>query len=184
MGLDMYLEKKTYVKNWEHFTPKQITKISIKRAGKPRTDIDTSKIAYIVEEMAYWRKVNCVHNFFVENSGNGEYDHNEIWISRVVLEDLLDRCNKVIKSSKLVAGKIINGQKGTPTGWEDIEEDGKIIKDSSVAEELLPNGEGFFFGSQEYDEYYLEQIKYTREVCEKSLQAIKNGSDIYYQASW
>ena len=33
--------------------------------------------------------------------------------------------------------------------------------------ELLPTGEGFFFGSQEYDEYYFEDLKTTKTQIDK-----------------
>ena len=33
MGLDMYLYKKTYVKNWEHMSPEELHEISIKKNG-------------------------------------------------------------------------------------------------------------------------------------------------------
>ena len=32
----------------------------------------------------------------------------------------------------------------------------RVVDDNSKAEELLPTGEGFFFGGTEYDEYYFE----------------------------
>ena len=34
---------------------------------------------------------------------------------------------------------------------------------TAAASELLPTTEGFFFGSQEYDEYYFEDLKQTKE---------------------
>ena len=61
--------------------------------------------------------------------------------------------------------------------------DGQKVVDSSVAETFLPTGSGFFFGSTEYDEWYIKDLEYTKKVLEK---AIKTGDvgDYYYQASW
>ena len=61
MGLDMYLYKKSYVKNWQHMKPESLHKITIKKGGKVRKDIKTDRITYIIEEVAYWRKANAIH---------------------------------------------------------------------------------------------------------------------------
>jgi len=153
MGLDMYLEKKTYVKNWDHMKEKDLTKITVKRNGKPREDIDTKAITYITEEIGYWRKANAVHNFFVEKCGDGEDKCQQMYVDNDVLVELLDICKKIIKNPKL-------------------------------AKKLLPTKEGFFFGSYHYDEWYLNGIKATKKICIKAIKAIKNGAEIYYQASW
>lgn len=60
----------------------------------------------------------------------------------------------------------------------------KLVKnDHSLAEELLPTGEGFFFGSCDYDEWYFEGIDQTITILENALK----GDDyryFLYQASW
>tara|TARA_Y100000114_G_scaffold49124_1_gene44818 strand:- start:128 stop:544 length:417 start_codon:yes stop_codon:yes gene_type:complete len=38
---------------------------------------------------------------------------------------------------------------------------------TAAASELLPNSEGFFFGSQEYDKYYFEDLKNTKTQIDK-----------------
>ena len=38
---------------------------------------------------------------------------------------------------------------------------------TAAASELLPTTEGFFFGSQEYDEYYFEDLKNTKKQIDK-----------------
>ena len=38
---------------------------------------------------------------------------------------------------------------------------------TAAASELLPTSEGFFFGSQEYDEYYFEDLKTTKKQIDK-----------------
>ena len=60
--------------------------------------------------------------------------------------------------------------------------DGKFIEDPSLAKELLPTGEGFFFGSNDYDEYYLQDLIDTKEILEKALKH-KDG-EFYYDSSW
>jgi len=70
---------------------------------------------------------------------------------------------------------------------------GKEIEDKSLAEKLLPTQEGFFFGSTDYDEWYLADLKsYIEQVDEiiKDHQALIGSGvkdwdiDYYYQASW
>jgi hypothetical protein len=59
--------------------------------------------------------------------------------------------------------------------------------DHSKAGELLPVGEGFFFGSYEYDEYYFGQIDNTIEMLEKILYNPKFAGDDWdfqYHSSW
>lgn len=60
-----------------------------------------------------------------------------------------------------------------------------IEADHSRAEELLPSEVGFFFGTYEYDEWYFENVKYTREqldrICESGLT---ENASIHYQSSW
>lgn len=184
MGLDMYLEKRTYVKNWEHTPEDKHHKITITRGGKPRNDIDTKKISYIIEEAGQWRKANAVHVFFVKHCGNGEDNCQSMYVEKEVLEELLDNCKKIIKASKLVDGKEI--EKHTLENGKIITniEPQKIIEDPTIAKEILPTQAGFFFGSTDYDEYYLDDIRETIKICEEALKSIKNGSDIYYQASW
>lgn len=49
--------------------------------------------------------------------------------------------------------------------------------------EILPTQGGFFFGTTEYDEWYMQSIEETIEILEKALE---NSEDYeyYYQASW
>lgn len=45
----------------------------------------------------------------------------------------------------------------------------KVLKDHTLAKELLPTMKGFFFGSTEYNEYYYDDVKWVKEACEKNL---------------
>lgn len=185
MGLDMYLERRTYVKNWKHEEREEHTEVSAK--GKKAEGVDFESVKYIVEEVAYWRKANQIHNWFIENCANGDNDKTDMYVTREQLDELLSTCKKVLESCKLVKGKIKNGQRSTPNGWEDIMEDGEYIEDSTLAEELLPTTSGFFFGSTDYDQYYLADLKHTIEVLEKlaaRIPANEDRADYSYIASW
>jgi hypothetical protein len=181
MGLDMNLFRKSYVKNWEHQTPDQKHMITIAKGGKARADIETEKIAYVIEEVAYWRKQNAIHNWIVKNCANGVDKCQEIYVSDENIKKLLTIVNTVLSGSKLKEDMVKNGtsyENGKATiNWEK----GKTIADKTMAEMLLPTAEGFFFGSTDYDEWYYEGLVETKEVLEK---AIEKGGDYYYQASW
>lgn len=63
----------------------------------------------------------------------------------------------------------------------------QIIEDPEKSEMLLPTKSGFFFGSVEYDEYYLGSIRETLGICEQALACLKNkeeGSVFIYHSSW
>lgn len=62
----------------------------------------------------------------------------------------------------------------------------KVLENHDLAEELLPTEEGFFFGSQEYDDWYFEDVKYTKELLEKVISFVEEHDefDIIYEASW
>lgn len=64
-------------------------------------------------------------------------------------------------------------------------EDGKYVKDPSVAEELLPSTSGFFFGSTDYDEWYIDDIKRTIDIITKVLETTDFETQmLYYCSSW
>jgi hypothetical protein len=50
------------------------------------------------------------------------------------------------------------------------------------AESLLPAGSGFFFGGDEYDEWYFDKIEYTIEVLKEALS--DDDASYYYSSSW
>lgn len=62
----------------------------------------------------------------------------------------------------------------------------EVLANRSLAEKELPTQEGFFFGSQDYDEWYYQEIEYTKHILEKVLEFVKNNNDyrIIYCASW
>jgi hypothetical protein len=183
MGLDMYLTKQSYVKNWEHTSAENKHEITIKRGGNIRDDIKPNRICYITEDIGYWRKANQIHSWFVEHCQKGVDDCRRVSVGREQLEELLEICKKVMGSIELVDAKIANGHTFKNRKEEPILEDGKIIKDPSVAKELLPSSDGFFFSNTEYNQWYVEDIEHTIEILEEALGGTDYG-DFYYQSSW
>lgn len=153
MGLDMYLSKKTYVRNWSHNDKSQEWGISVKRGGEKYEAIQPKRITYIVEEVMYWRKFNALHKWFVDRCQGGEDDCRDAWVDSAVLDELL----VILK---------------------------RIDENHSLADELLPVAEGFFFGSTRYDEWYYEDIKNTIKFLEKEIAEEEGSGDYYYHSSW
>lgn len=60
-----------------------------------------------------------------------------------------------------------------------------VMDNHKLAAELLPPCEGFFFGSQQLDEFYFADIAETEAVLEKLLKMPEYKKwDFYYRASW
>ena len=58
----------------------------------------------------------------------------------------------------------------------------QVLDDPKKAEELLPVEEGFFFGSQEYDEWYFNDIQETIEIVNWAIE--KDYDYFAYSSSW
>lgn len=124
----------------------------------------------IFTEVAYWRKANQIHNWFVNNIQDGTDDCGSYEVTKADIIILLALCKTVKNNSELVLGNIVNGYTYDNNGNRiPIIQEGKTIKDPSIAKKLLPTTTGFFFGSDEYNEYYIEDINYTIEILEKIL---------------
>ena len=96
MGLDMYLNRKTYVKQWSHQTPEEKFEVTITKGGKPYDGIDLANVTHIEEEVGYWRKANQIHRWFVHYVQAGVDDCGEYSVSKSQLEQLLNVCREVL----------------------------------------------------------------------------------------
>jgi hypothetical protein len=181
----MYLYRETYVKNWDHLLPKDQHQFEIKKGGVIRKDIKPERICYIVEEVAYWRKFNALHNWFVTECGNGEDKCQKIYVENSMLEELLKTLKEVkllLNSSKLITRSV--------TGWKgDVEIEVYDCEDQIM--DLFPPTPGFFFGSTEITELYKQDVEDTIVTIENLLkEQAENvdhglyGGDFYYRASW
>ena len=101
MGLDMYLSKKTYVRQWDHQSPEEKYEVVVTKGGKPVDGIKASRVKYIEEEIGYWRKANQIHRWFVENVQEGKDDCGEYYVGDNQLQELLDVCKKVTADNSL-----------------------------------------------------------------------------------
>ncbi len=136
----------------------ELHEFTIKKGGKVRKDIDKKKISSIVEEVAYWRKANQIHRWFVENVQEGVDDCKEYYVSFEQLEKLVTICETVLAA-----------------------------KNDTLSASLLPPQQGFFFGSYEFDDWYYENVSNTIDQLKECIinATVDNGSkDYYYSSSW
>ena len=169
MGLDQYLE----IRKSEYCSKYHKNKGSRLKLEYPKditefipdlTDLRISRQTNY--EVGYWRKANQIHNWFMQNCARRDEYDNPIDDCRPI-EITVDKLEKLLDDCK------------------------KVLADHSLAKELLPTVDGFFFGSTAYDDYYLGQIEQTIEIIEPVLKFAKHKLEIkdyawevYYQASW
>ena len=101
MGLDMYLYKKNYIRQGEWYKPEVVNEVIVKTGGEVDKRIKPERVKYVVEEAAYWRKANQIHNWFVTNVQNGIDECQTSFVSRDKLEELLEVCKKVDADNSL-----------------------------------------------------------------------------------
>jgi hypothetical protein len=154
MGLDMYLEGRKFVSG---YSDKETHDQLFDLVGLHREEVPHSNFGTISLEVMYWRKVNAVHNWFVNNVQDGVDDCKQYHVDRDKLVELMETCKRVVNNKD----------------------------DLTIAEELLPTGSGFFFGDTDYEEYYFEGLLDTIEAIERILKNPSfDGMDFYYQSSW
>lgn len=182
MGLDMYMSKKTYVKQWSHNKKSEQFTVNVKKGTKKYDKIKPERVSYIVEEVGYWRKFNALHNWFVQNVQDGEDRCQESYIPNEKMRELIETLQKV----KEVYEKSPKKKVQVKSGWSNGEKtfyEVEVPEDTDTLDELFSTTSGFFFGGTEYDEYYIEQVNETIDLLTELLKEDENG-DYYYQASW
>ncbi len=158
MGLDMYL---------------------IKRKRDTYTDDDS------FDEVAYWRKANQIHNWFVENIQDGNDDCGYYEVSRQKLQELLADCCDVLKYAECELQEMNGGLQKIDGEWKETTMMGRKILNKDVVSDILPTTSGFFFGSTDYDEWYLRDIENTIEQINTILDETDFTEDaILYTSSW
>jgi hypothetical protein len=174
MGLDMYLDKRTYIGN-QYKEPKEVKKIGF-------LGVKDSRVSEIIERVMYWRKANAIHKWFVDNVQDGEDDCKEYWVSRESLKSLMNILDTLVKGLKTKKAKIQVGTRYENGKENPIMEDGELITNPELAQKLLPSEGGFFFGGTEYDNYYLDECKRTLKELTELLK--EEEGEFYYHSSW
>ena len=149
MGLDMYLNKKTYVQYWEHNGDNNY-EVTVTKAGKPAS-IDGRKVKYVIEDAGYWRKQNNIHRWFVQNVQNGIDDCGEYYVEREKLKELLALC-KAVKNQPAAAEAILPTASGFFFGGTEYDQwyyDG-IDNTIQILNEALADENGEYYYSSSW----------------------------------
>lgn len=99
MGLDMYLEARKFVSGYsfEPIDSQNAYENILASVDLSKADLgaDASPFIYLSVNVAYWRKVNAVHSWFVENVQGGVDECQKAEVSREQLQELVDLCKQV-----------------------------------------------------------------------------------------
>jgi len=93
MGLDMYLYKRLYTKNWDH-TPEE-SRIQVTVVKNDKVLEDYQNPTYVITNVAYWRKFNALHGHIVDTYADGEDNYQDIYLSYDDLCDILKLLKEV-----------------------------------------------------------------------------------------
>ena len=161
MGLDMYLKANKYVSghDFNKDEEKALYRQILKAVGTEDLVTSDSPGISVSTTVAYWRKANAIHSWFVQNLANGVDECQEVYVTAEDLEKLIAECQAALDLYK--AGK--------------IEEAGERMQPAS----------GFFFGSTKVDEWWASDLKETiKQLTPLIDPEVSKKFDFHYQASW
>jgi hypothetical protein len=161
MGLDMYLNAEKYIGGWDHSADEEKTlfKQIIQAVGTEELSTPHHPGITVRTVVAYWRKVNAVHSWFVRELANGVDECQDIYVPVEEMKRLISECEAALELYD--AGK--------------LEETGQRMAPQS----------GFFFGDTSIDEWWAEGLKDTIQQLTPLLDPkISKEFDFYYRASW
>ena len=166
--------------------------------------VESLKQCVYPHEDVYFRKANFVYRYF-----QPYLENEECIVTKDMVTELIDRCNKVLatvntekmfrKNGTLVRDfffKFRYGEDYTNITIGRKTEEEKRIEEfrkecglrtqefKDTAEDLLPTQSGFFFGSTDYDEWYVYDVMSCKHQFEKLLKNWKDDEVVYNIMSW
>lgn len=154
MGLDMYLKAKKYVGGWENLEGTLEHTIYTELVNK-------FNMAEFVTNKAPSLTVSFTVGYWTKSNQIHKWFVDNV-------QDGIDNCQTSYVSKEDIIDLIRVCE--------------EVLADHSKAKELLPNQEGFFFGSTDYDEYYYEDLENTVAQLKPLLEL--DDYDFNYNASW
>lgn len=159
MGLDMYLSAEVYVSGYSFQNEEKqaayqsiVSAVGLEDFASPDTPS-----AYVKVTVAYWRKANAIHAWFVDNVQGGVDECQEAPVSIEALGTLHAACTAALNLYD-------NG---------DVEGAGIVMTPRS----------GFFFGSTDLDEDFANDLRDTIKQIERLLP-LGITVQFSYQSSW
>lgn len=123
MGLDMYLYRKEYVSTfaWTQ-DEKAVKEANLHSVIANHFNVDPNMGGIYVDIcVAYWRKANAIHGWFVNTLAGGVDECQPIYVSLDKLIELRELANSVVLAPAM-AGDILPPQEGFFFGSSDIDE--------------------------------------------------------------
>ena len=154
MGLDMYLYGDVYA--GQYLGRENYERIKRVEFNHP-WPVDPESFT-VRATLAYWRKANAIHNWFVQNCQDGKDECQVSYVSVEQLKELSDICTQLLAS-----------------------------RDEDEARDLLPPQSGFFFGGTEIDEHYWTDLEETVRQLNRIITSEMARNDelaFHYQSSW
>jgi hypothetical protein len=158
MGLDMYLYRREYVGGWEWKT--------VETDGREKALYDN-----IIEYLGVDR-VEASPHAYVDVCVAYWRKANAVHKWFCDLDGGRDECQDIrVPREKLVELRDLCAS---------------VIQQPAMAASTLPTQPGFFFGSYDYDEWYMEDMKLTVMQLDAILASVKEDDwvDFVYRASW
>lgn len=160
MGLDQNFTATHSIRGMKvRVTEKGKVKPLLPKGLRKGEDTGFSELRYSV---GYLRKANQIHGWMCENLdysnelGSLELENcRNYHISQAQAEELLAIVEELLES-----------------------------KSKRQAKKLLPPHDGFFFGSDEIDDWYWYQLEQAKSILEDAILLQKHGWDIYYSGWW
>ena len=212
MGLDMYVNirhKNTQSKldayeAWEQkYSYEEFQRLTEEQREEWRNSEPEYDDNMYGKELMYWRKANQIHNWFVQNCQNGVDDCGRYVITVNDLIKLKELCEKILTMTNVKQEL----RPTYPNGWSSesvhVMQDVRLLTEEGIkfASEHLPSRSGFFFGSTDYDDWYVRELDNTVEQIDDAIDHLNceygfalntdlvtgeyNGDYIIeYRASW
>jgi len=132
MGLDMYLSARKYVSDFG-FKPEE-TKLNASIKESMGFQANEYGHIYVELEVAYWRKANQIHAWFVDNVQKGVDDCGDYYVSREDIKALAELCDKAVenKDATLLQPKVGFFFGSTDVDeyyWEDLQRTRKLLNE-------------------------------------------------------
>jgi hypothetical protein len=163
MGLDMYLYRREYLSNYSWGANHEKERNAFHAIADAIGIEPTEQAPHIHVEVcvAYWRKANAIHGYIVQNHAGGVDECQNIYLTRQDLKSLRDKCESVLLAPATA------------------------VEYAAEQNGLMPTL-GFFFGSYDYDEWYMRDMEDTVSQLDKILESVPEGgwTDFIYRASW
>ena len=161
MGLDMYLYRREYVSGHSFNAASELSTFHALVYAVGIQPTEHAPHIHIEVCVAYWRMANAIHGYIIQNHAGGVDECQNIYLTLQDLKTLRDKCESVLLAPATA------------------------VEYAAKENGLMPTA-GFFFGSYDIDEWYMEDMKNTVNQLDSIIESTPEDSwtDFIYRASW